>query len=93
MQIFGMAGAVCDADHDSGSVVVVTEIVEVVVELVEVVVELVVDDEVVSGNSTGHPTNIPHINNEITIITKFFIFVYVTKLVSGIRTLSTCLSP
>jgi hypothetical protein len=70
MQIFGMAGAVCESDHDSGSVVAVVWIV------VGVFAELI-----------GHPTIIPHINNEIIIITKFFIFVYVTKLASGIRTL------
>ena len=95
MQILGMAGAVCDSDHDIGSVVVVTDCF-IVVDVELVVVELVVDDVSGCGGlfvSAGQPNSAAKNNAAEKSVMKFFIFVYVTKLASGIRTLSTCLSP
>ena len=94
MQILGMAGAVCDSDHDRGSVVVVTDC-SIVVDVELVVVELVVVDDVSVGSSIiiGQPNSAAKNNVAAKSVMKFFIFVYVTKLASGIRTLSTCLSP
>ena len=87
MQIFGMAGAVCESDHDSGRVVVVTNCSIVVdVELVEV--GIVVDDvSVGSSIIIGQPNSTAKNNAAAKSVMKFFIFVYVTKLASGIRTL------
>ncbi len=91
MQIFGMAGAVCESDHDSGIVVEVTNcsiVVEVTDCLTVVEVELVVDDvSVGSSIIIGQPNSAAKNNAATKSVMKFFIFVYVTKLASGIRTL------
>ena len=94
MQIFGMAGAVCESDHDSGIVVEVTNcsiVVEVTDCLTVVEVELVVDDVSVGCGglfvSAGQPNSTAKNNAATKSVMKFFIFVYVTKLASGIRTL------
>lgn len=76
-------------DHDSGRVVVVTDC-SIVVEVELVEVGIFVDDVSGCGGlfvSAGQPNSTAKNNAAAKSVTKFFIFVYVTKLASGIRTL------